>query len=1265
MQLFRILIAVLLVWAMGHGIAIGQQQKSYGERIPFTRSVPVSAMYPGVVVVKISESTEAGFSSIRTGSGSWNTGNKALDVTFNKLGITAIDSFFAPVLANAEANEFGNAITQMKAAGLFRWYRMHFPNGQDLFKMCEVLKSIPGIEAAEPVGRIMTSDVPNDAQFTNQWSLQNTGQTGGRIGADISAVPAWDIETGKPETILAVHDGGVQLNHPDLQQNLWVEKAFNFVNNSPNLTYDAHGTHVAGLLGAVRNNANGVAGIAGGNGSANSGIRMMSLQIVGGTPVQAGHEALSFVYAANNGAAISQNSWSYASPNFFPSYAADAIDFFIANGGGSVIKGGIVIFSAGNANTEQTYFPGAYSRVLSVGSTNHNDVKASYSNYGSWVDISAPGGDGAAPMLSTVTNSTYGNLFGTSMACPLVSGAAALLVSHVPGRLLADDVRSMLLYGVDDIYPINSVNYAGKLGSGRLNVFKALKRADSVLSSPQMPEVNSFSVNIACSTLQLSWTIPSPATRVIVAMAPANQAMGMPFGKVYQTGDTLEFGGKIVYAGSNSSIELPMPIDGSNWQWRIWSTNATGTGYSTGVSRVMSVPVTINNMAAVGSATSIQIGWQRQCPLRQVMLAYSADGRFGMPSGNPSGVSSINGGGTVLQIGNQTGFVHSDLPADATLYYAAYPYFFDGVNWKYGEPVKIVANTLCSKQLLPIKESFTNTIFPSPGWKITDGGQAGSLTPDGRTWRRLQLVGSQPNDDISALINAYTQNGSNSKEVLRMPAFLLPADTDSVVIDFDYAYRAYSNEPELADSLELAWTDNCGATYQTIWKKGGVDLATVAGVSTAEFVPAGPQDWKNMRFHLGGLVPADRDVALAFIGTNKFGQNIWLDNVNLQAFERKKADVSISAASPLADTLVCSVNFLPTIRLANVGPDTVRTVQIKWLIDGVLSDSVDFANLQIPPAKDTVLALKNLTLTAGLQAYTFISDKPNNFLDGHPQNDTLRLGIAVAGSGNLPLAEGFESSAPLPTGWVNTQLAGQWKNTIVASYSGSQSVFSDRFSDNNQVGKIELVTPQLAGVANADSVFLHFSIAAAMRNTASIVTSDTFEIWISNDCGRTLQRVYRKAGQELATIGTPLTTPFVPNDRSEWRRELLDFTEFRQLFTNTSQIIFRIIRGRGNQVYLDDVNLFTKTIPPALKAAEFGVYPNPFNNSFTVWHLRPVPGLRSARLVNTAGQLVQQWTWNGNAPQTLRVNTFNLARGMYILQLQYDSFTKTVKLLKL
>jgi hypothetical protein len=107
------------------------------------------------------------------------------------------------------------------------------------------------------------------------------------------------------------------------------------------------------------------------------------------------------------------------------------------------------------------------------------------------------------------------------------------------------------------------------------------------------------------------------------------------------------------------------------------------------------------------------------------------------------------------------------------------------------------------------------------------------------------------------------------------------------------------------------------------------------------------------------------------------------------------------------------------------------------------------------------------------------------------------------------------------------------------------------------------------------------------------------------------------------------------------------------------------VSGGGNNVWLDEVQLFTKTIPAALKQEGFGVYPNPFTSSFLIWHLTPPTGWKSARLADATGRVLRQWHWNGNAPQTLTVETASLPKGLYYLELEYDGLKRTRKLLKL
>lgn len=437
--------------------------------------------------------------------------------------------------------ESGRYEAAHRAFGLHLWYEIEYDStfavgqvmadyeGTDQFEVVEQPRRVQQIGPYAP--QVIGPTLPlttNDPLFDDQWHYENTGQTGGTPGADISLVPAWTIETGSNQVIVAVIDGGIDILHPDLAAAVWVNtdeipangvdddhngyvddvNGYGFGDNTGTIHPNFHGTHVAGTIGAVTNNSVGVSGIAGGSGTGN-GVRLMSCAGFGLFGTGGFEDAM--VYAADNGAVISQNSWGGGS-----SAIEAAIDYFIARAGldnsdanfGSNIqtgpmRGGIVIFAAGNSNTDNPSvgYPGSYPPVLAVASTDHNDTRSSFSNYGSWVDIAAPG----SSVYSTypVAEGSYALLSGTSMACPHVSGTAALIISKfkAPG-FVPNQVWGRLQETADNIDAQNPA-YVGLLGGGRLNAFNALQTDDGV---PPAPITDLAVSNEHITSIELTWT---------------------------------------------------------------------------------------------------------------------------------------------------------------------------------------------------------------------------------------------------------------------------------------------------------------------------------------------------------------------------------------------------------------------------------------------------------------------------------------------------------------------------------------------------------------------------------------------------------------------------------------------------------------------------------------------------------------------------------------------------------------------------------------
>ena len=558
---------------------------------------------------------QAQMSTTRSGKAT-RSGIPSTDEVLDILGSYSFERVF-PVEANTEA--------RTREAGLHLWYTVKFDKSTDLKAAAERLKQLGEVTKVQTNGRIKrayntdskriylsdkalqqkatraaASGEPNDPGFAYQWHYRNLGagnygfenlndnQAGAEAGCDVNAVEAWKTCVGDPSIIVAVLDEGVMYTHPDLAPNMWCNPGetsqgakadgdgngyegdlhgYNFVEESGNITWSdandsGHGTHVAGTIAAANNNGIGVSGVAGGDGTPNSGVKIMSCQIFSGqNSVTLAGEARAIKYAADNGAVILQCSWGYNSSEsselsgYTPGPATEkewaetyplekeALDYFINNAGSpnGVIDGGIAVFAAGNEYAGNPAFPGAYSKCVSVASLAADYTPACYTDFGSLVTLSAPGGDleyygkigetedeywaetgeQKGAVLSTLVKNgqpAYGYMEGTSMACPHVSGVAALGLSYAVKQnrhYRAADFISLMKKSVKDLdshyqngatktYYMNHTTvgaspetielskYIGKMGAGLIDAAQLLNGIQNKELSSEMKLPNMY-----------------------------------------------------------------------------------------------------------------------------------------------------------------------------------------------------------------------------------------------------------------------------------------------------------------------------------------------------------------------------------------------------------------------------------------------------------------------------------------------------------------------------------------------------------------------------------------------------------------------------------------------------------------------------------------------------------------------------------------------------------------------------------------------------
>lgn len=550
----RLLLLVCAVLCLGSNVRISAQSTSS------TTQSAESNFVEGVVRVKLQREIADRMIAAKLPLSVKGTNKK-----YVQTGVTPLDRVNQKVKAVSMTRVFpyaGKNEAKHKAFGLDLWYDVHYEaSGMKLAQARNLFRSAEGVSYAQriplykPIGgeRFLevspaavaraakaASTMPfNDPLLNDQWHYNNDGHIAGtKVGADANVFKAWETGvTGSKDVVVAIIDGGFQVDHPDLKDNVWINTAelngkpgvdddgdgyvddiygYNFVINSSDINAHSHGTHVAGTVGATNNNGIGVCGVAGGS-DGKGGVKMMVCQVFDS---RASSSAVAdfgaaIVYAADRGASIAQCSWGASVADDEDKSVTEAVDYFTKNGGGDKMNGGLCIFAAGNNGEEGNYYPGCLDKVVAVGSMAPDGSVAYYSNRGKWVDVTAPGGleDNGQQygVLSTLPNSTYGYNEGTSMACPHVSGIAALILSKYGNKQFSNEtLRTLLTTSVNDLYTQNP-EYKGLMGSGYIDAYKALQGKEG-----SVPEaVADFTVTASHDNALIEWVIPETEEKSI------------------------------------------------------------------------------------------------------------------------------------------------------------------------------------------------------------------------------------------------------------------------------------------------------------------------------------------------------------------------------------------------------------------------------------------------------------------------------------------------------------------------------------------------------------------------------------------------------------------------------------------------------------------------------------------------------------------------------------------------------------------------------
>lgn len=568
---------------------------------------------------------------------------------------------------------------------------------------------------------------------------------------------------------------------------------------------------------------------------------------------------------------------------------------------------------------------------------------------------------------------------------------------------------------------------------------------------------------------------------------------------------------------------------------------------------------------------------------------------------------------------------------------------------------------------LPYNENFANATFPPANGSSL-------LNPDNDvTWERTTAAARPAPGSMT--INHYDYNAVGERDMFITPSIDV-SRLDSLQITFNVAHQPYSDAstPPTNDVLNLLYSGDCGASWSNAgYSKGGAVLSTVAGTTTADFVPSGPSQWRTETIMLKDFCEKGLStLRLAFETINDYGNNIYIDSISVRGFAASAVNARMLEIQEPFNAL-CTSSFTPVVSFGNDGTDTLRSVRIRYVLDGGTDTVTVNWTGTLARCQRTSLTLPTANASFGQHNLEVFTELPNGVADQVTGNDKLSKTFTLFTTAAMPIRENFDESRFPPGNWGVYNVTGgtTWERSTLATGAGVGAMRMNNLGAGNTNNALDyFISPIVVNEADADSVFVEFDMAyksGVNYPGSTVFPLDTLEIFATSDCGASFTSVWKKWGAELQTLNDPnyaYNSAFVPRHPREWKKVKVFLSPFTG--TDNFQLYFTMKGNRQNNLWVDNINIRSLKLPQRLKDQGYLVYPNPFSQSFLIHHsaVEPPVDLQAVQVFNTAGQMVWSKFYNGNASRQIRIDLAGKAAGVYVLKLIYTQKTVVERIVK-